>query len=198
LYLSDKVTTVDVDSKVAEFHDILWDEEDRSLMDAVDEFEGLADPSSILEDTGGIDIGLEPVSGSTGVTKPKRRVRRGGAGRIRFVRYWVDWGKVKFPTVAGTKKAADRDCVARALVREMETMHVRYSDIAKYKDRILLGILMPSKDEVNVAQAMATEVARGWQDATQGWRWKRPRTWWEWWCGKESSLREGASYRVVP
>jgi hypothetical protein len=198
-YLSDKITDKSVDEGVRKFHDVLWDEDDRMFVECCDEIAGDPLPDSVAEDTGGVDIGVDEVTGpGVGRAKTKRRVRRGGNGRLRFVRHWVDWGKTRFPTVAGSQRAADRDCVARALVREMENLHVRYSDIAKYKDRILLGIMMPSTYEVSAAKAYATEAARAWQTAGEGWRWRGTRTWWDWICGRPNRAYAGAVYRSTP
>lgn len=198
-YNDDRNTTKQDADAIVEVHDTCWSETVRDAADLEDEvFLGLGVDETVLEDTGGVDAGLEPVVLPVGKDKVrKRRVRRSRHAAGRFVRYWVDWGKAKFPNVAGSTRLADRECVARALVREMESIHVRYADIARYKDRIVVAIMLPSPEEVKAARMLGTERAGHWQRATKGWGWKKPRSWWQWLTGQEPALAPGATYTGV-
>lgn len=122
------------------------------------------------------DDGTEemPGPGLPGGRPNKRRVRRGRNAAARFLRRWIDWGKVEFPNAAGSTRLADVEAVKRALCREMRSKDVRDKDIAHYKDVITMAILMPSEEEEAVARMLATSAAGNWQRATQGWEQRRP------------------------
>lgn len=198
-FCSTKFTGKQDSDRVVALYEEVWNEATREAADWDDEPIGpIAQDAEISEDTGGVDAGLEFVPGRVApAATRKRKVRRGRPAQGRFVRYWVDWGKAKFPNVAGSRKAADRECVARALVREMESIHVRYADIAKYKDRIVVGIMMPSPEEVLVAKLLATERGKQWQDGLRGWGYSKPRTWWQWLLGRSQQPVTGAHYEGV-
>lgn len=95
-----------------------------------------------------IDMGVERVEEEDPLAEestPKTRVRR-AAGR-RFVSQWVAWGKAEFPGAYRSLAMADRICIEQRLCKEMRKRHIRDVDIARYKGRIVQGIMLPSPEE---------------------------------------------------
>lgn len=108
----------------------------------------------------------------------KLRVRR-AHGR-KFVGKWVAWGKAEFPGAYRSTSMADRMCIEQRLCKEMRKEAVWDRDIVKYKSRIMIGILLPSREEVEEERIWATTAAGDRKRAGQ----PAGRSWWGWLSGR--------------
>lgn len=109
--------------------------------------------------------------GADGARVRLKTIRRGC--RNAFVKYWVQWTKVQFPSAWRSATAADRVCIANALTREMRARSVRDKDIASVKDVIVILALTPSAAETFAAQLEASWAIEAAQMASRGWVNKR-------------------------
>nr|WPR18306.1 MAG: hypothetical protein [Chemarfal virus 166] len=150
----------------------------------------LGEDARVVDDAHGVadgDDGTDEVM-VRGVAK--RRVSRNPDRMPRFIRKWVDWGKTEFPSAWRQRRQLDVECIMRALCRKMREEDVRDADIARYKDRILLGIMMPSDTEIETQRMLATEAGGQWQRAGDGWQVGNTRGILGWLFGK----KRGASF----
>lgn len=120
-----------------------------------------------------------PDDDGTEECKSGRRIRRGG--RNNFMRHWVNWGKMKFPTAWRGASEADLACITIALSREMAASGVRAGHIARTVDLIAAQVVLPSAHQALANVWLSSRAAGEVQRVATGWVPRR--TWAEWWSG---------------
>jgi hypothetical protein len=150
----------------------------RRMLDDVDAPAPAAGGTADL-DPWSTEANTAPVNGGVGVDGEKLVERAIVGPSDRFVRGWIAWGKATFPGVWRKPSEADRRVIEVALCREMRARSVRHADIARVKDRIVLGVLTPSQYEVEACEMERSAVLGKRQREALS----PPLTWFQWLFG---------------